>query len=409
MPWAGTSGEMPELAEGVRLEIACAGKTGTVGSNPTLSAMISFMDGKKGEKAMGHAKALAYCAYCPKLCHSSCPVSEATARETFTPWGKQSILFEVERGILPMTDEYAAVFYACLECHRCMTWCEHGVDVPASLRMGRTGAFDAGVTPPAVQAMHARFAERETLARKILEKKFPLVTHGGSRKLTLMPGCVTALRDLKSVESAMMILQHLAGEEFGMFSRLCCGLPLLHAGDMNGFKVAARGVADALRETRTVVVMDPGCAVTMTAHYREAGVDLAPRVITLPQFAADYISHFRGKINLPQPVVYHDPCHLGRDLGVYSEPRDILMKIVSGGIREIQPGRDASLCCGGGGAVPETMPAAAETIAGRLANVIRRSGAASVVTACPTCKSMIARAGPGLEVHDIADLLSRAL
>jgi hypothetical protein len=39
MPWAGTSGEMPELAEGVRLEIACAGKTGTVGSNPTLSAM----------------------------------------------------------------------------------------------------------------------------------------------------------------------------------------------------------------------------------------------------------------------------------------------------------------------------------------------------------------------------------
>jgi hypothetical protein len=31
-------GEMPELAEGARLEIVCPAKSGTVGSNPTLSA-----------------------------------------------------------------------------------------------------------------------------------------------------------------------------------------------------------------------------------------------------------------------------------------------------------------------------------------------------------------------------------
>jgi hypothetical protein len=32
-------GEMTELAEGARLEIVCSAKSGTVGSNPTLSAM----------------------------------------------------------------------------------------------------------------------------------------------------------------------------------------------------------------------------------------------------------------------------------------------------------------------------------------------------------------------------------
>ncbi len=31
-------GEMTELAEGARLEIVCSAKSGTVGSNPTLSA-----------------------------------------------------------------------------------------------------------------------------------------------------------------------------------------------------------------------------------------------------------------------------------------------------------------------------------------------------------------------------------
>ena len=31
---------MPELAEGARLEIVCSGSPGTVGSNPTLSAIL---------------------------------------------------------------------------------------------------------------------------------------------------------------------------------------------------------------------------------------------------------------------------------------------------------------------------------------------------------------------------------
>ena len=34
-------GEVPELAEGARLEIVCTANPGTVGSNPTLSAMGS--------------------------------------------------------------------------------------------------------------------------------------------------------------------------------------------------------------------------------------------------------------------------------------------------------------------------------------------------------------------------------
>ncbi len=32
-------GEMPELADGARLEIVCSAKSGTEGSNPSLSAM----------------------------------------------------------------------------------------------------------------------------------------------------------------------------------------------------------------------------------------------------------------------------------------------------------------------------------------------------------------------------------
>jgi hypothetical protein len=41
-------GEMSELAEGARLEIVCAVKSGTEGSNPSLSAILkSGMPGRK--------------------------------------------------------------------------------------------------------------------------------------------------------------------------------------------------------------------------------------------------------------------------------------------------------------------------------------------------------------------------
>ncbi len=36
-------GEMSELAEGARLEIVCAVKSGTEGSNPSLSAITNFL------------------------------------------------------------------------------------------------------------------------------------------------------------------------------------------------------------------------------------------------------------------------------------------------------------------------------------------------------------------------------
>ena len=46
-------GEMSELAEGARLEIVCAVKSGTEGSNPSLSAILIRGSGFKGPTFRG--------------------------------------------------------------------------------------------------------------------------------------------------------------------------------------------------------------------------------------------------------------------------------------------------------------------------------------------------------------------
>ena len=371
---------------------------------PLSPLMIPF--GGNKEKTVGRRKALLYCAYCPKLCRFSCPVSQVTSNETFTPWGKQSLLFEVERKTIALSADYSSVFFACLECHACMGYCEHQIDVPRSLREGRRKAFESRGAPAPVMSMSRNYSERETIVSSVVEEKYPHIDTRGQEKLLLMPGCVTVLRDLKSVESAVSIMKELTGESFGILSKHCCGAPLLASGNHEQFRIAARQMADAVKKAETIVVMDPGCAYTMTRHYEEINVSLNARVLTFVEFVAPYINYFRKKIKIPQPAFYHDPCRLGRDLGIYSEPRDLLMKIIAGGIRDGFSNREKSLCCGGGGALPLSMPQAADAIAQSLASSFRKEGAASVVTACPTCRHMIAASGVSLEVLDIVDLLA---
>ncbi|MEO6600605.1 MAG: hypothetical protein ABIQ16_12065, partial [Polyangiaceae bacterium] len=43
-------------------------------------------------------KALETCGYCPKLCRSTCPVSNVEAREALIPWAKMSSAWLVARG-----------------------------------------------------------------------------------------------------------------------------------------------------------------------------------------------------------------------------------------------------------------------------------------------------------------------
>ena len=56
-------------------------------------------------------------------------------------------------------------------------------------------------------------------------------------------------------------------------------------------------------------------------------------------------------LKLPEPmrVTYHDPCSLGREAGVYDEPRALLRTIEGLELVEMDPAGEKAMCCGGGG------------------------------------------------------------
>ena len=121
---------------------------------------------------------------------------------------------------------------------------------------------------------------------------------------------------------------------------------------------------------------------------------------------------FSSKLN--KKVIYHDPCFLGKQNGIYDDPRKAVESVPGVELLEFDRSRERSLCCeGGGGRMWIDIPG------DRLAEIRLREaveyGAEILATACPFCLLTLEDAVKTTEfegkiqVMDIAELLSLAL
>ncbi len=105
----------------------------------------------------------------------------------------------------------------------------------------------------------------------------------------------------------------------------------------------------------------------------------------------EYLRDGRIKIDpdkmLKEPVTYQDPCNVGRNGGLTTEPREI-MKYIAKDFRDMTPNGIYNHCCGGGGGF---IPMGAEfkkrrMESGRIkAEQIKATGAKIVISPCHNC------------------------
>jgi len=86
---------------------------------------------------------------------------------------------------------------------------------------------------------------------------------------------------------------------------------------------------------------------------------------------------------LVRRVTYHDPCRLGRFLGIYDQPRQVIAAL---GLElvEMDHHRGRALCCGTVGWT--NCGAVAKSIQVDRLREARATGAQVLVTACPKCQ-----------------------
>jgi len=233
----------------------------------------------------------------------------------------------------------------------------------------------------------------------------------------LFVGCTTAYRRPEIAVATAKILKG-AGVKFALLpDEWCCGSPLLRNGNVDLAEKMIKHNVDLLKE-RKVKRLVTSCAegyMGISKDWPQVAGELPFHVLHMSQFLAELIS--RGKVRFKKPVnskvTYHDPCHLGREMDIYDEPRAVLKSIPGIDLVEMYPTRHAAWCCGAGGGVKISNPELALDIGAAKIPFIKETGATVLASACPFCKThftdVMERAKEPIEVKDITELVAKAM
>lgn len=349
------------------------------------------------------------CVFCPKLCRSSCPVSNAEPRETLTPWGKMSMAYFVANESVALAPSFAEPAWACTGCFGCREHCDHENDVTGTLFEARSALALAGEAPASAKRVLERFEQSSAALGELARDPRVEPWLDDRARVAVLVGCEHARRKSDAGVDTVRAVARLTGEKVALVD-VCCGAPLLYAGDRARFIAQGERIAAKIAGRERVIVGDAGCAATLRVHQPAAGVSMPAFVEHFSELAARELAklgRLDGKLG-DGPVRWHDPCQLGRGLGVYDAPRQVLSRVLGRAPDEFERRREDSRCSGAGGLLPVTMPDVARGIAEQRLADHQRSGGGTIVTACASSMRSFGKSGHAA-VIDLATVVLRAL
>ncbi len=156
-----------------------------------------------------------------------------------------------------------------------------------------------------------------------------------------------ANESLKSARAAIRLLNCLEIAPVVLQQYHSSGHDLLWTGDKELFQKCAMKNVKEIEETgvETIIVSSPEDYYTFTKDYKEFISEFSYQVCHISEIVAENIEKFNFKKS-NTTVTYHDPCKLGRGMGVYDAPRQILGSIPGLEFKEMKNNRESSMCCG---------------------------------------------------------------
>lgn len=200
---------------------------------------------------------------------------------------------------------------------------------------------------------------------------------------------------------------------------LCCGSVLYTTGQGKRGNENRAAVEKMLREKKIseMILLCPGCLRTFSEYYVPRRNNSLKQVYHYTQILSknldslDFKTSRRRKIK----VTYHDPCHLGRHMGITEPPRLILKAIPNVEFLEMPKAKDESFCCGSGGGVRAYNKTLADHSSVLRLREAQYSGADYLVTSCPFCERSFLSAQEsdrsirGIKVQNLAVFLNNFL
>lgn len=392
---------------------------------------------------------LQQCIHCG-MCLSTCPTYDLTKLERSSPRGRIRMIRSVARGEMEPSPLFAEEMNFCLDCQACETACPAGVKYGRMVEAARVLVDESGYSPKISlmlkrfalrKIVASRFALKfvsrllliyqKTGLQKIIratgllklfsknlfeiEKLSPPIANHFSDSLieeVELPngevkyntafhfGCLmnTMFADINI--DTIDVLKHLGCKIITPKDQVCCGSLLAHNGDMDfALKLARRNIDAFFKHNYDFLISNSaGCGAFMKdyAHlleedplYADKAKVFSSKVKDVTEFLFDELPSLKSKLKTntePEPITYHDACHLAHAQKLTAQPREVIKSIPGIKYTELE---EASWCCGSAGIYNIVRYDDAIIQLQRKMKNIRNSGAKIVLTGNPGCMGQI--------------------
>ena len=337
------------------------------------------------------------------FCRGECPVYRVNRYETFSCRGKMLVARGLMEGLLKPSKEMAETLDRCLLCGYCQARCAlKNIDIIMAMRQHMV---QEGLTAQ----IHQENTNKILREGKLFETQ-KLIKRQGDTPFYI--GCSYRSRE-KELSTIFSVCERLdlhpqVGEE------ACCGYIAEATGFSHEFEEAQVHCRKhtVSQGDELILTLCPTCTITLKERY---GLPVHHAILAVHQKLKE--PDMAKKIKpLNLRATYHDPCHLGRMLGIFEEPREILQRL-GVEIVEMKHNRYFSTCCGGGGGLTMVDDSLSMEISKNRIRDAMDVGVDTIITVCPTCETVLSRGalrllneiGQDVEVLSLWDLLDQSL
>ena len=316
----------------------------------------------------------------------------------------------------------------CRTCGACIEICpamiQH-VDVFFEIRRNET-LMQARMPTEASRAIRTMenlgnpFAAQADRKDFVKEMGLRVIEAGEEVDVLLWIGCATVFDPAKhKIVKDLMELLDRAGVDYGVLGEdeKCCGDPARLLGEENLFQTMAKEQVEYLnaRKFNTLLVTCPHGFNVFQNEYPQFGGNY--NVKHHSQYLKELLDagKFGPQTGVAGTHVYHDPCYLGRWMGEFEAPRNVLDSIPSMERKEMAEHHERSFCCGAGGGHFWMDLKGPDRINNIRVRQAQDQKADTIVTGCAFCMQMMDDSVKDLDleesmkVKDIASVLLASL
>ena len=404
------------------------------------------------------------------MCQAVCPVFAETGREADVARGKLALLDGLILQIFKKPEGVNERLTRCLLCGSCAANCPSGVKVldiflkARAILVGYMGlhpakrlVFRGMLARPRVFNSIVRLAGMlqgfflkpadDFLGTSCSRFSFPLAdrhlkafaplsflsgvgginTNGASGlKVGFFAGCLVDKIYPNVGHAVLSALDHNGVGVLVPGEQGCCGMPALSSGDLKTFRKLVRYNLERFSPSNFdwLVTACPTCTTTIKKLWPMFGGDLSEeeryqikglseKTLDISQFLVDKMDIVISASSIDGGkalLAYHDPCHLKKSLGIWTQPRTLLRANSRYLFREMN---EADRCCGCGGSFNLQYYEISVSIGKRKRDSILESGCSTVATSCPACmlhiSDMLSQAGEHVQVKHALEIYADSL